>query len=88
MEAKSSHTSISLLEGPKQQNSFQQGPSNSHPPPSQSSQTYTQAPSGTGASAQSATVATENMDPIAYEAAFVDELVSFFFSFLVSLSRR
>ncbi|GAM38667.1 hypothetical protein TCE0_033f09575 [Talaromyces pinophilus] len=66
--------SSSLPEGPNQQHPFHQEPSDSHPPPSQSSQTYTQAPSGTGASAQSATVTTENMDPIAYEAAFADDM--------------
>ncbi|KAI7969689.1 hypothetical protein EIK77_005809 [Talaromyces pinophilus] len=82
MEAKHSHTPTSLTQGSMQQSSFQQEPSNSHPPPSQSSQTYTQAPSGTGASAQSATVTTENMDPIAYGAAFADELVSFSSLFL------
>ncbi|KUL84398.1 hypothetical protein ZTR_08834 [Talaromyces verruculosus] len=74
MEAKPSHTSISLPDGPKQQNSFQQEPSDSHPPLSHSSQTYTNATSGTGASAQSATVTTENMDPIAYEAVFADDM--------------
>jgi hypothetical protein len=88
METKHSHTPTSLTQGPMQQSSFQQEPSNSHPPPSQSSQTYTQAPSGTGASAQSATVTTENMDPIAYEEAAAHQLVSFCFSFLVSLSQR
>lgn len=81
MEAKHSYSSTSLSQAPKQQDSPQQGPSMSHQPPSQSSQTYTGVPSGTGhgASGQSVTVTTENFDPIFHEATFAHQSVIIYF---------
>jgi hypothetical protein len=82
MEAAHSNLFPSLPEGPKQQDSFQQGPSMSQQPPSQSSQTYTQAPSGTGASGQSVTTVMEHVEANQYQAAFAQQLVNTF-SFLL-----
>lgn len=82
MEAKDS-SSTPLPESSKQRHYLHQKPSNSQESPSQSSQAYTSALSGTGASTQSATVTTEGFDQIAYEATINHQLAfAFFFSFL------
>jgi hypothetical protein len=82
MDTKHFHSSTSLPEGSKKQDSLQQEPNNSHQSPSQSSQTYTNVPSGTGASAQSATTLAEHVEPNQYQAVFAHQLVIFHFFFL------
>ncbi|RAO72623.1 uncharacterized protein BHQ10_008635 [Talaromyces amestolkiae] len=61
MEARHSFSPTAIPNGQERQSSVQQEPGLSHQPPSQSSQTYTQAPSGTGhgASGQSVTTHSE-----------------------------
>lgn len=87
MEAKHPHSSAPLPEGPKQQDFFQE-PSNSHQPPSESSQTYTGAPSdtGDGASGRSMTATTANFDPITDQAVLDQQLVITFLLILSFLS--
>lgn len=82
MDAKDA-SSTSLPESPRHRHSLHQDSSNSYRSPSRSSQAYSDAASGTGASTQSATVTTEDFDPIAYEATIAHELVfaGFFFPF-------
>lgn len=75
MEAKHSYSSTPLTEDRKQQDSFQQESNLSRYSSSQSSQTYTSVPSGTGASGQSATSFTENMELHHYQVVFAYQLV-------------
>uniref|UniRef100_A0A093V1C4 Uncharacterized protein n=1 Tax=Talaromyces marneffei PM1 TaxID=1077442 RepID=A0A093V1C4_TALMA len=70
MEAKHSYSSTPLTEDRKQQDSFQQESNLSRYSSSQSSQIYTSVPSGTGASGQSATSFTENMELHHYQVVF------------------
>lgn len=77
MEAQHPQSSSPLPDGLKQQHSFHQEPRNSREPLSESSQTYTQAPSSTGdgAAGQSVTTFTEHVEAHQYQAAFSYQLV-------------
>ncbi|EED13994.1 hypothetical protein TSTA_102240 [Talaromyces stipitatus ATCC 10500] len=70
MDAKNSYPSTSLPDGSKEQEPSQPKPSESHQPPSQSSLTYTKAPSSTEASGQSVTAPTDTPHSFENEASF------------------
>jgi hypothetical protein len=84
MEAQHSQSLSSLPDGLRQQHPFHQEPSNAHEPLSESSQTYSHAPSSTGdgTAEQSVTTPTEHGEPNHDQTAFAHQSVITFLSIL------